>query len=317
MPSSRRCRSGSRSRPRRSRPVRPATCSASRSRRSLQRAGARSPYRRPRRGVPRLGAGLRAGRRDRPGRTRRRCRCPLPTTPAPTPLAAQRRAGAGRGRAPDAAGPVRRHGRRAASRCRNTARCCRSASSPTACSPTPSWRASCWRARPIRGTWPPNTASAPSGRPSTAASSTMTGTRKRSIPPSSPRKARPCRSRCASAGAGCWATAPAAARAARSPPSSSTTGCAAGRRRSGSRSPTSCWRTRAATGPRSAGWRATSSRSATSARGWRSPSTPASCSRPTPRCARRPGRGSPRGWSRSSSGSRARSTRRTATASTA
>ena len=103
----------------------------------------------------------------------------------------------------------------------------------------------------------------------------------------------------------------------RSPRSFSTTACAAGRRRSGSRSPTSCWRTRAATGPRSAGWRATSSRWATSARGWRSPSTPASSLPPTPRCARRPARGSPRASNRSWSGSPARSTRRTATPSTA
>ena len=135
-------------------------------------------------------------------------------------------------------------------------------------------------------------------------------------PRSSPRKGRPCRIRCASAGAGCWATAPAAARDGRSPRSSSTTACAAGSVPSGCRSPTSCWRTRAATGPRWAGWRATSSRSATSGRGWRSRSTRASCSRPTPRCARRPARGSPRGWSRSSNGSPARSTRRTVTPST-
>ena len=57
-------------------------------------------------------------------------------------------------------------------------------------------------------------------------------------------------------------------------------------------------------------------RSAVSGRVWRFPSTRASSSRPTPRCARRPGKGSPRGWSRSWNGWPARSARRTATPST-
>ena len=67
-----------------------------------------------------------------------------------------------------------------------------------------------------------------------------------------PAMAKPCPRRCVCGAAGCWATAPVAARAARSPPSSSTTGCAAAAGRCGCPPPTSCSRTRAATGPRSA-----------------------------------------------------------------
>ena len=72
---------------------------------------------------------------------------------------------------------------------------------------------------------------------------------------------------------------------------------------SGSPSPTSCWRTRDATGRHWAGWRATSSRSEISGRAWRSRSPRASSSPPTPRCARRPVRAGPRASTRSSSGS--------------
>ena len=76
-------------------------------------------------------------------------------------------------------------------------------------------------------------------------------------PPMSPTTARSCPPPCASGAAGCWATAPARARAARSPPSCSTTGCAAAGARSGCRSPTSWSRTQGATGARSAGARTT------------------------------------------------------------
>ena len=58
-------------------------------------------------------------------------------------------------------------------------------------------------------------------------------------PPMPPATAKPCPRRCVSGAAGCWATAPAAARAARSPPSSSTTGCAAAAGRCGCPPPTS------------------------------------------------------------------------------
>ena len=68
-----------------------------------------------------------------------------------------------------------------------------------------------------------------------------------------PPRTKCCPSRSASGGAGCWATAPAAARAGRSPPSFSTGGCGVRSGHFGSRSPTSCWRTRAATGAPSAG----------------------------------------------------------------
>ena len=200
--------------------------------------------------VPRLGADFRTHGRDRPGRTRcgrarRRSQLLMPATPALT-----RRGG----RAPCGCRARSSIRRRWSSpppwppcriRRRRTARCCRSAWLRRVSSPTPSSRASYWRERRIHGISRLITESAPSGRPSTAASSTMTATKRRSTPPSSPRKARRCRSRCVSAGAGCWATAPAAARAGRSPPLSSTTACAAGKKRSGSRSPTSCWRTQA------------------------------------------------------------------------
>ena len=207
---------------------------------------------------------------------------------------------------------------RCLTRCRPTARCCPHAWSPTGCCPTPSSRASCSRARPMRATSPPTTASARDGRPSSAAT-TPEPVRGRlsarpSIPTPSPATARCCPPRSASGAAGCWATAPAPARAARSPPSCSTTGCAAGAVRCGSRSPTSSSRTPAATGPRSAGATTTSSPWASSARGPRSPCTRGSSSRPTRRCARRPGKGSRRASTRSSPGSQARSTRTTATA---
>ena len=204
-------------------------------------------------------------------------------------------------------------------RCRTPSRptgpSCRNGWLRTASCRTPSSKASCWPAKPMPAISPPTTASAPAGRPSTAARKKM-GTR-RSIPRSSPQTARPCPARYASAGAGCSATAPAAARDARSPPSSSTTGCAAVSAPSGSPSPTSCWKTRAATGAHWAGWRAMSSPWAISGRGWRYPSTRASCLPPTPRCARRPARGSPRGSTRSCSGSPARWMRTTAMHSTA
>ena len=201
-----------------------------------QRAEARSPYRRPRPGGPTTG-----GRSPSSPSTPARSHLPPMPTPLQTTPAPMRRGG----RAPCGCRARSSIRRRWSSPppwppcripCRRTGRCCRSASSPTACCRTPSSRASSWRARPSPGTWRPNTGSAPSGRPSTAASATTTKTKvRRSIHPSSPPRARPCRSRCASAGAGCWATAPAAARAGRSPPSSSTTACAAGRRPSGCR----------------------------------------------------------------------------------
>ena len=319
MPSSRGYRRARRSRLHRSRPLPRATCSASRSPRSPRSGAAPGRHRRPRPAGPMSGDRFRSwpsrpGRSSRlPPKLKRR-----PTTPAPTPRGGPASSGCRAQssiRRPWCSPPPwppyripRRH----------TGPCCPSASSPRAYCRTPSSRASCWRGRPISAISPRSTGSDPSGRRSTAARQTVrTATTRKSTPLSSPRKARPCRSRCASAGAGCWATAPDAARAGRSPPSSSTTGCADGRKRSGSRSPTSCWRTRGATGPHWAGWRATSSRSATSGRAWRYPSTPASCSRPTPRCARRPARVVPRGWIRLWDGSPVRSTRRTATPSTA
>ena len=82
----------------------------------------------------------------------------------------------------------------------------------------------------------------------------------RQLPKTTARPSTPtsrCPIRCASGAAGCWATAPAAAREGRSPPSSSTSGSGAASERSGSPSPTSCWRTRAATGAPSAGVRKT------------------------------------------------------------
>ena len=122
-------------------------------------------------------------------------------------------------------------------------------------------------------------------------------------PPMLPAMAKPCPRRCVSGAAGCWATAPAAARAARSPPSFSTTGCAAAAGRCGCPPPTSCWKTRAATGPRSAAARPTSSRWASSARGPIFLKRPESCSPPMQPCARPPARESARASNRSSAGS--------------
>ena len=107
-----------------------------------------------------------------------------------------------------------------------------------------------------------------------------------------------------SGAAGCWATAPAAARAAKSPPSSSTTGCAAAAGRCGCPPPTSCSRTPAATGPRSAAAKPTSSHWASSARGPIFLKRPGSCSPPMQPCARPPVRESPRASNRSSAGLR-------------
>ena len=65
--------------------VRPATCSASRSRRSRQRAGVRSPYRLPRRGGPTTG-GRSPNWSSSPVRSSPTpIPIPPPTTPAPTP----------------------------------------------------------------------------------------------------------------------------------------------------------------------------------------------------------------------------------------
>ena len=107
------------------------------------------------------------------------------------------------------------------------------------------------------------------------------------------------------------------ARAARSPPSCSTTGCGAAGARSGCRSPTSWSRTQGATGARSAGARTTSSRSGSSGRGPRFRWPRASSLPPTPRCARRPARARPRASTRSSPGSPGHWTRTTAMPSTA
>ena len=92
-----------------------------------------------------------------------------------------------------------------------TGRTCRPTSSPTACCPTPSSRASSMPARPMPAISPDRGRST---RPSMS---------------SRPRPTTP-RTPCASGAAGSSATAPAPARAARSPASSSTTGCK-GRRR--------------------------------------------------------------------------------------
>ena len=119
-----------------------------------------------------------------------------------------------------------------------------------------------------------------------------------------PATAKPCPRQCVSGAAGCWATAPAAARAARSPPSSSTTGCAAAAGRCGCPPPTSCSRTRAATGPRSAAAKPTSSHWASSARGPIFLKSPESCSPPMQPCARPPARESARASNRSWAGSR-------------
>ena len=148
--------------------------------------------------------------------------------------------------------------RRCRTPCRPTARCCRRRWWPRGSCPTPSSRASSSPARPTRSTSPPSTASEPAGRRWCASTPKAMTTamnplqlRKTTARPSTPTNRSPIRS--ASGGAGCWATAPAAARADRSPPSSSTNGSGDASARSGSHSPTSCWRTRAATGAPSAG----------------------------------------------------------------
>ena len=163
---------------------------------------------------------------------------------------------------------------------------------------------------------PLTTASVRAGRRCSAARRTTATMTAVPAPPMSPTTARSCPPRCASGAAGCSATAPAPARAARSPPSCSTTGCAAAGARSGCRSPTSWSRTQGATGARSAGARTTSSRSASSARGPRFRWPRASSLPPTPRCARRPARARPRASTRSSPGLPAHWTRMTATPST-
>ena len=86
-----------------------------------------------------------------------------------------------------------------------TGHACRPTSSPMACCPMPSSRASSMPARPI------------------AAISPDRGWSTRPSMSSRPRPTMP-RTPCASGAAGCWATAPAPARAARSPASFSTTG---------------------------------------------------------------------------------------------
>ena len=118
-------------------------------------------------------------------------------------------------------------------------------------------KASCLRARPTPAISPRTTASVRAGRPCSAARRTTATMATLPAPPMSPTTARSCPPRCASGAAGCSATAPAPARAARSPPSCSTTGCAAAGARSGCRSPTSWSRTQGATGARSAGARTT------------------------------------------------------------
>ena len=141
--------------------------------------------------------------------------------------------------------------------CRPTGRCCPNAWLPTGSCRTPNSKASCSRARPIPAISPPTTASVRAGRPCSAARRTTATMATPPAPPMSPTTARCCPPRCASGAAGCSATAPARARAGRSPPSCSTTGCAAAGARSGCRSPTSWSRTQGATGARSAGARTT------------------------------------------------------------
>ena len=148
-------------------------------------------------------------------RARRPRRPPVPTSPG--------------GRAPSmflAPSPTRRRWcsrapwRRCRTPCRPTVRCCPSAWSARAGSPTPSSRASSSPARPTSATSPPSTASAPAGRRCSASmprATTRTATMSRA-------RTKCCRSRSASGAAGCSATAPAAARAGRSPRSSSTSG---------------------------------------------------------------------------------------------
>ena len=240
-------------------------------------------------------------------------------------MAARRRSRAGSGRASDAAGAIRRHGGRVASGAGLAPTAARAGGDGRTAVRRPARERRAGGGKPIPAISPRSTGSAPSGRPSTAARQTARAcpgldpgtamTRKSDtslVTQEGETLSEPVRFRrgwMLGDGTGCGKGREVAG-------SSSTTACADGRRPSGSRSPTSCWRTRAATGRRSAGWKAMSSPWATSARGWRSPSTRASCSRPTPRCARRPARASPRASTRSSNGSRGRSTRRTATPST-
>jgi hypothetical protein len=84
-----------------------------------------------------------------------------------------------------------------------------------------------------------------------------------------------------------WATAPGPARAGRSPPASSTTGCRASGATSGSPRTSRCSKMRGATGPRSAASRPMSSRSATGRSTSPSRSSRASCLSPIRPCARR------------------------------
>ena len=122
---------------------------------------------------------------------------------------------------------------RSCRRSRATGPGCRPASSVMASSPTPSLRRSSMLARRMLTILP---ALGRLTRPSTW-----------SRPPATTR-----RTRSVSVEASCSGTAPAPARVASPPASFSTIGCKAGARRSGSRSPTSCSRTRSATGRRSA-----------------------------------------------------------------
>ncbi|MHC2622203.1 putative RNA methylase [Bradyrhizobium huanghuaihaiense] len=120
---------------------------------------------------------------------------------------------------------------RSCRRSRATGPGCRPASSVMASSPTPSLRRSSMLARRMLTILP---ALGRLTRPSTW-----------SRPPATTR-----RTRSVSVEASCSGTAPAPARVASPPASFSTIGCKAGARRSGSRSPTSCSRTRSATGRR-------------------------------------------------------------------
>lgn len=105
-----------------------------------------------------------------------------------------------------------------------------------------------------------------------------------------------------SAAAGFLATAPAAARADRSPASSSTIGCRAGGERSGSRSRTSCWKTPSAIGRHSARKSCLSSLCRVTGRARRSALPKASCSPPMRPCVRRSARARNRASPKSSIG---------------
>ena len=96
----------------------PATSSVRPSRPSLRSAETALAHRSPRRGRPTTGGRFRRSP-SRPARPNRSPPKPIPpgTTPAPTPPGGRAPCGCrGADRAPDAAGAVRRHGRRAASR---------------------------------------------------------------------------------------------------------------------------------------------------------------------------------------------------------